>query len=190
MVVTVFKLRGYHNVSTPRETKVGKKCMSVVHADYHNARNGTTESVACFWVATLDPDTHTSIGKSDVQLCCTDISTQSHYVFITNSMSFQAAAYLASLPSYWEVLSFDDVAFDKTAHFYVPSYELLTEVQVVAEEKKYGKRTLFNKMIHKVDAIARFLDFRPGDVVKLTRFSSISGTSIGLRLVIRSDEVL
>ena len=48
----------------------------------------------------------------------------------------------------------------------------------------------FNKLVAADDALARYLDFRCGDVVRLDKYSSITGTSISYRVVVHSQSVV
>ena len=102
-------------------------------------------------------------------------------------MSFQAIAHLKKSKFYWEVLSYTDTCFDKMSHSLLPKYKLLCESDVQEVEKKYGPRKLFHKMIARQDAIAKFMDYRVGDVVEICSKSAIAGNTITYRLVIDSD---
>ena len=78
----------------------------------------------------------------------------------------------------------------KIDHCYVPKYTILSEEEVRAVEARYGPRDKFSKMVAKRDALARFLDLREGDTVRLARASCIGGESVSYRHVIAPSEVM
>ena len=73
---------------------------------------------------------------------------------------------------YWEVVSFKDICCDKMDHFMVPIYRVLPEQEVLQKEQLFGDRSTFMKMIAKKDAIARYMNFTPGQVVECTSKST------------------
>ncbi len=83
---------------------------------------------------------------------------------------------------------FSDLSTVKTKHILVPQYKLLPEEEIQQLERKFGKRALFNKMLAKKDAMARYLDLRTDDVVEVTRKSVIGGFSVGYRILIECEE--
>jgi DNA-directed RNA polymerase subunit H (RpoH/RPB5) len=186
----MFDARGYTNLRGPTKMKVNKLYIIELTADYINPRNNNNERVTCVWIPFNSLKLNSTVGKQDIQDFCNSTSSSDHLIFITDSISFQAVAFLGSISSYWEVLSYDDTACAKMDHVYVPKYELLTENEILVYEKKFGNRKTFNKMISKVDALARFMDYRPGDVVRFDKISCIGGLSEGLRLVIDETDVL
>jgi len=159
-------------------------------AEYHNTRDGNMEKIMCVWFPFNYSKASSSTGKQDIQEYCSGYDKSHHCIFITDAISFQAVEYLNQSPFYWEVLSYDDTACAKNNHCYVPQYKLLTESEIKDVEKRYGSRQGFNKMIAKVDAMARFMDFREGDVILIDTFSCIGGTMKSYRFVISQDGVM
>lgn len=186
----MFKARKYENVQGPTKTKLNKLHIIELCADYQNPRNDKKEKVKCVWIPFNSLKLSSSVGKQDIQEYCKNASDSYHFIFITDAISFQAVAFLSQLPCYWEVLSYDDTACAKNNHCYVPEYRLLSEGEIEDVEKKYGPRKGFNKMISKVDAMARFMDFRDGDVVLIDKFSCIGGTATSYRYVISEDAIM
>jgi DNA-directed RNA polymerase subunit H (RpoH/RPB5) len=185
----MFEARNYKNVRGPTKTTLNKSHIIELFAEYTNPRNGEIEKVTCVWIPFNSLKLISTIGKQDIQeYCYRDQSC--HYIFITDSISFQAVEILTQILPYWEVLSYNDTACAKNNHCYVPQYQLLNESEIQAVEKQFGPRTGFHKMVAKVDAMARFMDFRKGDVVRVSKFSCIGGSVKGYRYLIAEDEIM
>jgi DNA-directed RNA polymerase subunit H (RpoH/RPB5) len=184
----MFVSRGYVRIREPIKTMINKLHVLEVQAVYWNPRSNVQETVYCVLVPFDAIKLSSSLGKRDVCTYCEENAggAQTHYMFITDSISFQAVAYLNSLPSYWEALSYDDTACAKNAHYYVPMYTVLTDIETQAVERRFGDRSKFNKMVARVDAMARFLDFRTGDVVRVKKANGAEN----YRLLIPEEHIM
>ena len=189
-VKLMFEARNYKNISKPIKKKSNKINIIELCADYKNQRDGTTEKIKCIWIPFNSRKLTSTIGKQDIQKYCSSASKSDHFIFITDSISFQAVNFLIAFSCYYEVLSYTDMACIKNNHCYVPNYTLLSENEVKLIEIKFGPRTGFNKMIFKIDAVARFMDFREGDVILIDKFSCIGGTSKSYRYVINENSIM
>jgi len=184
---SMFVSRGYVHITGPVKTKINKLHVLELQAEYVNPRSEAREIIKCVLVPFHALKLSSSVGKSDVcSYCDGPPDALLHYIFITDSISFQAVVYLNSLLSYWEVMSYDDTACAKNAHYHVPTYTVLTEMELQQVERRFGDRKKFNKMVARVDAMARFLDFRVGDVVRVKKANGVEN----YRLLIAEEEIM
>ena len=190
-VKSMFESRNYINIQGPVTVKINNTLLiTELIAKYNNHRNKRTEDIRCIFIPFDDSKLTSSIGKTDMHNYCKNTTNNSHLIFIVNNVSFQAYDYLSRLPLYWEILTYEDIICDKSKHIYVPEYKILTEPEIKHIEKKFGDRSKFNKMIVKVDAMAKYFDFRVDDVVKLTKNSSIGGFVEGYRFLVRERDIV
>lgn len=189
-VLKMFKVRGYTQINDPQKTIVDRLNVIEVSAKYNNPRNMKTEDVMCVWFPFNHLKLSSSVGKQTIAIFCQKkMKKNIHFIFVTDSVSFQAIDHLGSLPCYWEILSYNDTACAKNIHIYVPKYTLMDENQIKKLEKKIGPRKHFKKMIFRVDAMARFMDFRIGDVLEIEKSSIIGGKNTSYRIVIDENEI-
>ena len=109
-----------------------------------------------------------------------------HIICITSSMSHSALALLQEYCDYFETIRFEETLYMILSHIYVPEYRLLLPEEVKTVESKYGDRRRFPKMLYQMDAVARIMDFRPGDIIQVFNKSPTNGTSTFYRQVTRS----
>ena len=126
------------------------------------------------------------VGVSYMKTWFSILNKFDHFILVGPSFSFQSIQYLNQNLSkiYYEILHPDDVCFDKTSHYYVPQYRLLNQKEKYDICKKYGDQSKFPCMISKKDAIAKYMGFRPGDMVEIKCSSLISGYSVYYRQII------
>lgn len=192
-VSRMFRDRRYVNITGPTNSTTKTNSLHTVEmsAEYNNPRKlgdgdeAVPEKITCMWFPC-----NMSVGIKDIQQCCCNVSISCHYILIADSISFHAVAFLVKLPVYFEILSYDDTMYVKTDHVYVPKYTLLTEQETKQIEKKFGPRTSFNRMICKADAIARYMDFREGDVVSVDKYSASGGISTSYRYLINENNIM
>lgn len=183
----MFEARGYTMIGEPCSSLLNRRPTIELHAEH--IRNEVKKKIVCLWIP-LDPQRRVaSVGKQDLQLYC-EVTICDHLLLLTTNISFQAVSFLNQSSLYFEVLNYTDLVYPKINHCYVPHYTKLTEEAIVVLENKYGPRLGFNKMIAKTDAMARFLDFRPGEVVSIDKFSTIAGISTSYRYIIAPTEVM
>ncbi len=74
--------------------------------------------------------------------------------------------------------------FDVKDHILVPKHEKIAEEKVNALLKKYNITKLQLPKISKKDPILKGLDFKVGDVIKITRDSGTAGRTSFYRVII------
>ena len=170
-MANMMRARGYTNIETV--TTGSRRVLSaldgdeVVHAIFITHKTGIVDITAM--LTTTDP----AVG---------------HLVIISDTISPQGLKVLyASTAFYVEVLSPLEVAQNKHDHYLVPLYYRLTDVEVVEVESRYGSRSNFPVMIYRSDAMARYFDFRPGDVLRITRRGR--GVPPSYRIVMEEGQV-
>ena len=176
----MFQYRSCYNISeSPVVVYWNKKKCHYITAEYTNRRNGKVECIDCYLFCT-----GVSVGKQDI------VSMKykgNHIMVISSNITFQAIEFIKSLGVYWEYLGLGEVAFDKMAHSLVPVYRILTIKEESEIKNKYQDICKFPKMIYKADPIARFMDFRPGDVLEIKRKYS---EQLSYRVVIHVDDLV
>jgi DNA-directed RNA polymerase subunit H (RpoH/RPB5) len=178
--VNIFAARGYTNIGVPE--KAGK--FHQVVATYNNPRNAVTENITFIWPPFLETKMSSPLLKGDlIGMLAGRSGPKEHFIFFANSCSAPAVAFLRSKGIYFEIISSLDTFIPKHVVYIAPEYTLLDEKTVVELEKVIGDRNKFARMIASVDAMARYLDFRVGDVVRIKRWSP-SGPSIYFRLLV------
>jgi DNA-directed RNA polymerase subunit H (RpoH/RPB5) len=186
----MFIQRGYTDMTHPQKTKLGKLNVLLIHAIYLNRRSNIKERIHCLFVPFNHVKLNSAIGKNEVQDYCNTLLPDDHVIFIADAVSFQSIDFMNSKEFYWEILSYSDTCCDKMEHIRVPSYRVLCEKEILQIEELYGPRQTFPKMISRVDAIARFMDFRIDDVLEIKRRSSIGGSVVSYRLVTHADDLI
>ena len=189
-VKVMFQRRGYKDVTQIIPFKLGKLQTLSVTAQYENPRSGTIENIVCVWFPQSSSSSPSSIGKSSILQLCTRMSKQDHLILIVDTVTFHGTEYLNENEFYWEHLTYQEVSFDIMSHVKVPHYSLLPSEEVTEIEKKYGSKKLFPKMISGKDAVARFMDYRVGDLVKITSRSATAGNYVTYRLLIAESDLL
>lgn len=125
-----------------------------------------------------------NIGVKDMAMYL-DSFGGDHLIVVTDKISRHAIMLMEQKPGlYFEVVTYVDSSYTKHTHMFVPTYTLMDEDSIAEVERRFGPRRNFTKMIARVDAMARYMDFRPGDVVKTSKKSTISGLTDSYRLVI------
>jgi DNA-directed RNA polymerase subunit H (RpoH/RPB5) len=188
----MFSSRRYYELQSPEKLTIKKKIFLRLRAKFDDIReNKRQKNVVCFWIPVDCSKMSSSAGINEVtQLFSTLNKDTDHVIFISKSVTYQAVSFLNDTGLTWEVLSYEDTMCAKDTHQYVPKYDLLSEEEIQVVEKKYGSRHKFKKMISVKDAMARYLNFRPGDVVKTTQCSAIGGLCTSYRILISPDEIL
>ena len=176
---SMFSARGYRDISSPAEVKVGKMRLLKVTAVYDNPRGGSfTENIAAYMM----PFNHEHESKISSKEIKRFDDGKRHVILVLGSCTSAVVAAVESIGTHSEVLSYEDIAFEKHKHRFVPKYKMYTESEVRAIEKRMKcSRKNFEKMIAKQDAMARYLDFRPGDVV---------GEPPNFRLVVTKESIV
>lgn len=188
-VKRMFQLRGYTQITKPKKVQLETQGLLTVTAKYHNprssvARDKALETITCVWIPFNYQKMSASIGKNEiVDICRWCSGEQIHLILIADSVSFKAVEYLNSQDFVWEILTYRSLAFDPTRSMMVPTYHLLDDKEKAAVEATFGPASTYPKIIAKYDAIAVFLDFRVGDVLRVTKYSPIAGKGVSYRLV-------
>ena len=188
-VNSMFLSRGYTTTATEKPTESSIYIHKQI-AEYCNPRTQKLEKVVCYWIPFSTCRQSSAIGKSDVHKLLTETPNTTHMMIICDSISFQATSYLSTLPIYWEALSYEDLACPKDHHRLVLIYSIMTKKDILEVEKIYGPRSGFNKMIAKADAMARYLDFREGDVVKVSKRFSTGGDIATYRILVSDNSIM
>lgn len=166
-VKEMMRSRGYTEIK-----RLGPDTTSAVHPDGYDIvckRNDKT------------------IGVEDVKEILGKHPKVTRFIFISSSISYPSRYLLHG--RIWEVVSPLSIRFNKTKHILVPKYRTLREEEIQDVEKKFKTpRTKFPSLIAKVDAMAIYLGFLPGDVVEVTRFCAVAGESVGYRQVISAAQ--
>lgn len=178
VINTLFKRRNYTNVTKSFVISPGFMAVRAITA--HD------KSVVCIWARYDTSKQVANFSKPNlVHVMKTVEDNVDHLILVADSVSFHIIDFMKHQQDlYWEALTFDDLACDKMAHVKVPTYRLLCEHEVLELERRFGPRHKFNRMIARVDAIARFMDFRVGDVLEISRKSTHAVT---YRTVVSQD---
>lgn len=186
----MFRRRNYIDITEPSKVQLGLLNVICVKANYKNPRDGKTEQIHCLWIPFNHIKLNSAVGKNEISQYCSHLSDLDHVILIADAVSFQAVDYMKQSSFYWEILSYHDTSCDKMEHRLVPLYKILSETEIKNIEKKYGSRDKFPKMVVGLDAIARFMDFRLGDVVEIRKRSSIVGVALNYRQLVDSDSLI
>lgn len=82
----------------------------------------------------------------------------------------------------YEMFSIKNLLFNITKHAYVPKHELLSTNEAADIMKTYSiKNKSQFPIILKSDPVARYYDFKPGQLIKIYRSSTATGESITYR---------
>lgn len=79
------------------------------------------------------------------------------------------------------------IKFNVIEHELVPKHEVMSPEEVKALLKRYHVRLEQLPQILTSDPLVRILGAKPGDVIKITRKSPISGISYYYRCVVRGE---
>lgn len=161
--------RGYQHIIRMIPDKEGLS----VNLDLIMAETDTGIPFTCF-IVPIHPQTRkSSIGKKDVEALVERYTGQRHVMLVVDSISKDAIGCLRLDPCiYWECIPHRLCSFDLMSHMSVPRYTVLSAEETVAHEKKFmTQRSKFPKMIARVDAVAQFMDFRPGQLLRVERLS-------------------
>lgn len=114
--------------------------------------------------------------ESQLLIICNNITNQAIYLL-------QAKLEIDS----FTVISHNDISIPRTRHKLVPQYTVLNEKETIVIEKKYNSSRLnFPKIVVPLDPIARYLGFKPGQVVQIMRRCNQNGFEIIYRYVINA----
>ena len=130
------------------------------------------ESVPCTWLHARDVRCavlETSLNKQVATELLQSMAGSGTYIFIVANLTSQAKEVLTQTEVRVEFLQPSDVAFNKMEHQYVPRYRVLTEEEVLALEKKYFATRDKFPVILESDPVCRYMGFRPGQVLEITR---------------------
>lgn len=179
--------RGYTDIHPVQKCSIRNYVLWKITGTYNVRFAPAPTSFTCIWV--LDekkevvpvPKSLLGLLMNDGHLDC------SHIILITSSISSHALAALAQYTAHYEIFSFQETLSFIGHHMYVPRYTILKEQDVVSYEQTYGSRHNFPKIIARVDPMARLMNLRPGDTVRVHRASRTSGTSFFLRYVVEDN---
>ena len=110
-----------------------------------------------------------SIGKKSALKYKRYASDYKHFILVTMRISFQAMAILKECFNIFELLRPKEIYYNKTLHVMVPKYKILSAEEVDEIQIQYGPIKHFPKIIANVDPIARYLNFREGQVVSIDK---------------------
>ena len=84
-----------------------------------------------------------------------------------------------------EVFGLNEFLYNISKHMMVPKHEILGEDEKIRLKIKYGLKD-YSKflIILKTDAMAKYINSKEGDLVKITRYSKSIGESIAYRYCI------
>ena len=178
-----------------KEKKKNRRCVILLLAAKSNSK-----PVCCVIFPKPFRISKTSLGHAEIKDILSAYSsrntaknTQSrskcnHFIFVSDSFSFQARNYISKLQIHCEWFSFNDISFNVLQHIFVPKYSLMSEEDICNLEQSLNrKRTAFPRIIYKVDPVARFLDFRKGQVWKAT--SKTTG-EVWYRYVVSKESIV
>ena len=197
-IKSMFQHRKYIDISE-QPTKQKIKSMNVLEmtATYRNNRGvPIKENVYCIIVPLQGKKSSSSIGKNDITQYLSDKQECSnlHLIVVCTNLTFQAREYLKNNNKesnllVWEMLSYHHLLFDIMSHIRVPTYHLLNSEQLKEVEKKYGSSDFFPKLVANYDPVAKYMNYIPGDVLRVEKRSAIGGYSIFYRKVIHYNEL-
>lgn len=129
-----------------------------------------------------------TFGSDDVKSVCTQLSeTTNHLLVVRNKESKVAPGVLDQAGFIWEMVSYEDLRFDKLASNLVPTYSIVAKEQhakLLGEMGlTLGQEHKLPIMIFRADAIGRLLGFREKDIVKLSHTHILTGVSSSYRFV-------
>lgn len=135
----------------------------------------------------MNNDRKQGFGKKLLTLVIETYPAYDDILIISDRVSYQAMCCDIG-HRHLETLGTKDLCCDKMNHVYVPKYRLLTEKEVLDLENRYGNRKTFPKILYRIDAIARLLGFRPGDVAEVTSMSNVVGEYKSYRYTIQKEQ--
>lgn len=95
-----------------------------------------------------------------------------HYIFISNAISFQAKLLLQRTSQSYEIISVNDIFFLKLRNRLIPRYRVMTDSEKYKIKRKYGDMHKFPKLLVDRDPVAKYYNFKVGDVVSVNRNDS------------------
>lgn len=98
-----------------------------------------------------------------------EIKKKVHYIFICNSISFQAKFDLHRIQLSYEILSLDDIDFHKFKNKLIPEYKLLDKSEICKIKSCFGELENFPKLLVDIDPVAKYYNFQVGDLVSVER---------------------
>ena len=75
---------------------------------------------------------------------------------------------------------------DVSRHELVPKHEIISAKEKEELIKKYGSLKNFPR-IYSTDPQVKLLNAKPGDIIKITRYSEITGESVYYRVVVEKE---
>lgn len=171
----ILKKRRYRNIRTVDTIHCGQYQVYRLVALSADIRG--SEEVMVLWVT--EQGTSVTLYKSMVLYLLQNnlLGSATHLIFITPSISHSCLATIQNHSLYHEIIHFQETLYFMLSHIYVPEYRILSSEEVIEVENKYGDRNQFPKLLYRTDAVARIMDFRPGDIVQVYRTSPTNGTS-------------
>ena len=118
-------------------------------------------------------------------------NTHPQILFICHKITIQAVHYLRiHLPQdTYSILSINDISVPRTRNKLVSQYHILNEEEIKRVEHKYSStRENFPKLITPIDPIVRYLGFKVGQVIQVTRRCNQNGYEIIYRYVTKTTQ--
>ena len=169
-LLALFHARGYYEISEPSSFIANKISYHLLSASYLEPRRGVKTQVSCLVI----PDGF-SLNKKDALVYIQLLPHDCKCIVLVRNLGPQPAQCFRHLN--FEHLKYEDICCPKMEHVLVPNYRLVGHAETKELEKRYGEKTKFPKMVAKVDAMARYLDFQVGDIVEVAKKSPFSGIS-------------
>ena len=110
-----------------------------------------------------------------------------HILVVKEKLTLNNVKYVNSVGiSNLQIFDIKELQFNISTHKLVPKHELITDpAEVESIIKQYSLKTKYQlPLIMKTDAMAKYLNLKSGDIVKITRVSETSGMYITYRCCI------
>jgi DNA-directed RNA polymerase subunit H (RpoH/RPB5) len=164
-IIQLLTTRGYKDITKEQDITVNKEQLSIVTARYINIRNKQQEEVCCVY----HKNQNKCITKTIIKCLTGKLKAYTHFILVSYSVSCHILRHFRQLQCYFEHLTYSDITNTIFNHIYVPVYRLLSQQEVKEVENTYGKKEMYPKMIARLDAIGKYMDFRQGDVLEIKK---------------------
>ena len=111
----------------------------------------------------------------------------------TNNENIEENDKIINLRKHKNIEAFDikRLMINITKHFIVPTHEKISITEVHILKKKLNIKSIYKlPAILMYDPVARYFNFKQGDVVKITRNSKSTGIHVSYRVCIESEDML
>lgn len=126
-----------------------------------------------------------SLNKKDATLYVDSMQPNGYTIILCPALGSQTRQFLVDRRVAFEHLHDGDICCNKPAHVLVPVYRKLGPAEIQAVVAKYGSQNSYPRLVEGEDAMARYLNFRAGDVLEVKK-KDLS-THVAYRLVVSKN---